>query len=119
MRQKILIVDDEPDLVATCVRLLAPRGYLCLRAHTAREAVVLIDAERPDLVLADFHLPDLDGLNVLTHARAMTPPVPGILMTADGSARTVQRAYDTGGISYLPKPFSASRLIEAVDLALR
>jgi CheY-like chemotaxis protein len=54
-------------------------------AYTGQQAIDLIDREHPDPVVTDFHLPDLDGLSVLRHARAQSPPIPGILMSAYGS----------------------------------
>ena len=114
----VLIVDDEADLVDTCFRLLVARGYVCARADTGGAAITLIDEGHPDLVLSDFQLPDVDGLAVLAHARAKTPAIPGILMTAYKSARTVKQAGDSGPLGYLAKPFSASELIAAVKAAL-
>ena len=119
LRHVVLIVDDEPDLVDTFTRLLVARGYDCLRAHQAKDAIALIDEARPDLVIADLHLPDLDGLAVLAHARARASPIPGILMTAYSSGRAAMAAYDAGAILYLAKPFSVSQLIAAVDAILR
>jgi DNA-binding NtrC family response regulator len=116
--RKILIVDDEQDLVTSCVRLLGRRGYKCFVAHTGKEAIALIDEDAPDVVLTDFNLPDLDGLRVLSDAGRRKPPIPGILMSADTSSGTVRRACDSGAISYLAKPFTASTLIEAVGTVL-
>lgn len=119
MGHTVLIVDDEPDLVESCVRLLVPFGYFCLRAHTGQDAIALIDRDHPSLVLTDLYLPDVDGVSVLSHARAQAPPIPCILMTAHISRQTVSHVYDTGAIVYLPKPFSRGALIEAVGRALR
>jgi DNA-binding NtrC family response regulator len=116
--RKILIVDDEPDLVASCVRLLERRGYECVTAQTGREAVASMGDDAPDLVLTDFNLPDTDGLMVLGDAGRRNPPIPGILMSADSSRATIQRAYESGAVSYLAKPFTGSTLLEAVGTAL-
>ena len=64
MTRTILVVDDEPDLVANCERLLRGAGHESLRAHTGPDAISLIDRERPDLVVADLRLPGMDGLTV-------------------------------------------------------
>jgi DNA-binding NtrC family response regulator len=120
MAHTLLIVDDERDLVETCVRLLARRGYGCLAAHTGREGIALIDRERPSVVLTDLYLPDVDGLSVLRHASEQVPPIPGILMTAaDTSTDAIKRAQDAGALLCLPKPFSHARLLEARDRALK
>jgi DNA-binding NtrC family response regulator len=115
---RILILDDEVDLVDTCVRLLSRHGYGCVVGHTAREGVKLITEQRPDLVITDLYLPDLDGLSVLRHAREQTPPIPGILMTAHPSPRNATEAYDAGAMFYLAKPFSNAALLELVGRAL-
>src|SRR3990170_6530586 len=67
---KTLIVEDEPDLLETCVRLLRQVGHSCLTARSGREAIALIDAEHPDLVVTDLRLPTLNGLAVTRHARS-------------------------------------------------
>jgi CheY-like chemotaxis protein len=115
----ILIVDDERDLVATCVRLLSPRGYACLSAYSGQQAIELISREQPDVVLTDLYLPDVDGLSVLRHARAQVPPIPGILMTAYASPPSMGRAYDAGATIYLAKPFPNVALLEAIERIVR
>jgi CheY-like chemotaxis protein len=115
----ILIVDDEADLVETCVRLLERHGFTCLRAHTGQEGIALIEREHPRLVLTDLYLPDIDGLSVLRHARERSPSIPGILMTAYTSPRTVEQAYGAGAVHYLSKPFANSALLDAVGRALQ
>jgi len=118
MGRRILVLDDEVDLVATCVRLFSRHGYECVVGHTGQEGIRLIDDQRPDLVLTDLYLPDLDGLSVLRHAREQTPPIPGIPMTAHPSPRNTTDAYDAGAMFYLTKPFSNAALLELVARAL-
>jgi CheY-like chemotaxis protein len=67
MVRKILLVDDEPDLLAGWSRILRPLGYLCLTASTGPDAIVL-DLEAPDLVVTDLRLPGVDGLAIARHA---------------------------------------------------
>ena len=114
MRRTILVVDDEPELVASCERLLRRVGHVSLRAFTGPEAFVLIDQEKPDLVVADLRLPGADGLAVARHARAQVPPIPVILITAYDSEQARQAARETGVDVYLPKPFSNATFLEAV-----
>lgn len=115
---KVLIVDDERDLVVTCVRLLRQLGHTCLAAHTGPEAIGLIDAERPNLVVTDLRLPVGSGLAVARHARRASPPVPVILTTAYVSRETRQEAQEAGAAVYLPKPFSTAEFLDAVRCAL-
>lgn len=115
---KTLIVDDEPDLLETCARLLQQAGHTCLTAHTAREAVALIDAERPNLVVTDFRLPTIDGLAVARYARRASPPPPVIVITAYTTPHAKREAHQAGATVFLPKPFSATEFLDAVNRAL-
>jgi DNA-binding NtrC family response regulator len=119
MAHRILIVDDEHDLVDTCVRLLARRGYSSLTAHTGRQGITLIDREQPSVVLTDLYLPDLDGVSVLRHASKQCPPIPGILMTAADPSDGTGRAAEAGPFLRLLKPFSHAALLEALDRILK
>ena len=114
MTRTILIVDDEPDLVASCERLLQRIGHVCVRAYTGLEGISLIDQEHPDLVVADLRLPGADGLAVTRHARAQVPPIPVILITAYDSEQARQAARETGVDVYLAKPFSNATFLDAV-----
>jgi CheY-like chemotaxis protein len=116
--RKILIVDDEPDLAATCARLVRRMGHEPILALTGPDALRLIDSERPDLVLTDLHLPGVDGLGVLQHARSGSRPTPVILVTAYASGTSQRQAREAGAVAYLPKPFSLSALRAAVECAL-
>jgi CheY-like chemotaxis protein len=114
----ILVVDDEPDLVANCERLLQRAGHVPLRAHTGPDAITLIDREEPDLVVADLRLPGVDGLAVARHARGHVPPIPVILITAYDSTQARAAARESGVGAYLAKPFSNAAFVDAVQRAL-
>jgi CheY-like chemotaxis protein len=114
----ILVVDDEPDLVANCERLLQRAGHESLRAHTGPDAIALIDRERPDLVVADLRLPGVDGLAVARHARGHVPPIPVILITAYDSPQARAGARESGASIYLAKPFANAAFLDAVQRAL-
>jgi two-component system cell cycle sensor histidine kinase/response regulator CckA len=116
--KKILVVDDEADMVATCVRLLRSLGYICLTAKDAAEAVALLDAERPDLLLTDLKLPVLDGLTVVRHARGLRDPVPVVVFTGYVSPDSRRASLEAGAAAYLKKPFTAEELRETVRRVL-
>jgi len=118
MARTILVVDDEPDLVANCERLLRGLGHASLNAHTGLEAMALIDREHPQLVVADLRLPGADGLAVARHARAHTPPIPVILITAYDSPSARSAAREVGVSTYLTKPFLNAAFLGAVQQAL-
>lgn len=118
MTRTILVVDDEPDLVANCERLLQRAGHEFLRAHTGPDAIALMDRQTPDLVVADLRIPGVDGLAVARHARDHVPPIPVILITAYDSAQARASARESGVRIYLAKPFTNAAFLDAVQRAL-
>jgi CheY-like chemotaxis protein len=118
MSPRILVADDEPDLVVNCERLLQREGYSCLQAHTGPEAIQLIDQEHPDLVVTDLRLPGAGGLTVARHARSRVPPIPVILITAYDSPQARLAAKESGIGGYLAKPFSNAAFLDGVQRAL-
>lgn len=113
-----LVVEDEPDMLDTFVRLLAQVGHRCVLAQTGREAIRLIEAERLNLVVTDLRLPIVDGLAVARRARRASPPIPVIVTTAYGSAEAKRESQQAGATVYLPKPFSTAEFLDAVRHAL-
>jgi len=114
---KLLIVDDEPDLVDVLVRFLGLSGYNCLTAFDVKQATDALAQHLPELVLTDFRLPDGDGLNVIHQARQTLHQTPVIVMTGyhvPGMEEMVRRA---GAANYLRKPFSLKDLKKAIDVA--
>jgi CheY-like chemotaxis protein len=118
MSRTILVVDDEPDLVVNCERLLQREGHACLQAHTGPDAIRLIDRERPDLVVTDLRLPGAGGLTVARHARNRIPPIPVILITAYDSPQARLAAKESGVGGYLAKPFSNVAFLDVVQRVL-
>ncbi len=116
--RKILVVDDEPDMVVTCVRLLKGWGYRCLTARTGPEAMHLVNVEHPDVVVTDLHLPVGDGFEISRHVRRSLPQTPVIVITAYHTQDTVGAAYANGATGYLAKPFSTADFKAAIQRAL-
>ncbi|MGD0074781.1 MAG: response regulator [Candidatus Binataceae bacterium] len=116
--RKILVVDDEPDMVTTCARILKRLGYDCLTAQNGPEAIRLINDQRPDLVVTDLHLPLGDGFEVSRHVRRCLPQTPVIVVTAYHTPDTVGQAYANGATGYLSKPFSNAEFSDAIRRAL-
>jgi len=118
MKRKVLVVDDEIDLVDTCARLIEQLGYRCLKAFDGPEAVALMDAERPDVIVTDLNLPHGDGLEILHRAQETSPEIPVIMMTGYHTADVAQAASDAGAVAYLRKPFLTRELTQAIHEAL-
>jgi two-component system, OmpR family, KDP operon response regulator KdpE len=115
---KILIVDDEPNILATLAPLLRARGYETRTAMTGRAAVEAVDRDKPDLVVLDLGLPDLDGVEVCRTIREDSN-VPIVVLTARGAEGDKVRALDSGADDYVTKPFGAEELVARIRAALR
>jgi two-component system phosphate regulon response regulator OmpR len=118
MPPTVLVVDDEPDLIGNCERLLRPLGHDCLSSGEALDAIELIERVEPDLVVTDLRLPGADGFCVARHARAHCPPIPVILITAYDSPWARGAAREVGVAAYLPKPFRNVAFLDAVRQVL-
>jgi two-component system response regulator PilR (NtrC family) len=116
--QKILVIDDEVDLVETYARLLEHLGYSCQKAYDRPQAIELIDAAEPALVLTDLRLPSGDGFEIVKYVRTKWPDTPIIVMTAYHNDETAEAANAAGAFAYLRKPFSNTELAQAIHRAL-
>jgi len=116
---RILLVDDEPDMLENCSRILSRQGYACVTAENGRAALAILEHERPDLILTDLKMPEMDGMALLQHAHAMDPDLPVIVITGFASIESAVTAVREGAFDYLPKSFSVDQLRVAVERALR
>lgn len=118
MAAKILVVDDEPNILGTVAPLLRARGYEVLTAMNGRTAIEAVEREHPDLVVLDLGLPDIDGVEVCRAIREnLTIPI--VVLSARGAERDKVRALDTGADDYVTKPFGAEELVARIRAALR
>ena len=116
MTPAALVVDDEPDLAATCERLQRRAGYTVVTVTSRRSALAALDAAPFALAVVDRHLPDGDGLDVLRVAREHAIPV--VIMTGYASATSRTSSHSAGAAAYLAKPFSAQAFLAAVGTAV-
>ena len=117
-RERILIVDDEPDMAENCQRILSRAGHRCLTVTDPREALKLLESEHPDLLLTDLKMPGVDGMELLRGARQVDPQMPVIIRTAFATIESAVLAVKAGAFDYLAKPFSADQLTLSVERAL-
>jgi DNA-binding NtrC family response regulator len=113
---KILIVDDEPDLVSAFGRFFERTGHDVLRATTGQEALAVTEAEHPALLLLDLKLPDMSGFEVLERTREHNPVV--IMVTGHGDVALAVQAMQAGAEGFLTKPVELPHLGAVVDRAL-
>jgi len=121
MAPEILVVEDEPDIRNLVVFHLAREGYRCRTASTGAQALAEVRARRPDLVVLDLMLPEVDGLDVCRRLRAGpdTARLPIIMLTAKTDEVDRVVGLEIGADDYVAKPFSPKELVARVRAVLR
>lgn len=115
---QLLLVEDDASVRSALVRSLSERGHAVSSAPTALEGLRLAVESRPDLVVLDLGLPDLDGCEMLRMLRAVSP-VPVIVATARDDEREMVKVLDAGADDYVVKPFGAGQLEARIRAVLR
>jgi DNA-binding response OmpR family regulator len=114
----VLVVDDDGDVRALVVELLTRSGYHVSEAPNGREALKLLFEQRPDLVLLDISMPELDGWATLDRIRELSD-VPVLMLSALGAELEKVRALRAGADDYVTKPFGRQELLARVESVLR
>lgn len=115
---KILVVDDDPEVRMTTRDFLASKGYTVTVAAGGREALGLVEAVDPDVVLLDVAMPDMDGMETLRRLVAAWPTLPVIMITANADIEITSKVLQMGAADYVPKPFDLDYLDQAVSIQL-
>jgi DNA-binding response OmpR family regulator len=120
MQQKILVVDDEPDIVELLEFNLKAEGYEVITARTGLEALDRARTALPDLIVLDLMLPELDGVAVseILHSLPSTALIPVIMLTAWKTEISRMIGLATGADDYVTKPFSPRDLVTRIKSAL-
>lgn len=114
---RVMIVDDDPMVMEVNKQFVEATGGFEIvgSAQSGIEALAMIDAQQPQLVILDHFLPDLNGVDVLIELRKKNQPVDVILVTAARDSETVQSVFRYGAIDYIVKPFRFDRFKSALD----
>ena len=120
MNTLILVVDDNQDNVNIAREILLSRGFEVRVAYNGPSALASVEQQRPDLVLLDVMMPQMNGMEVLDRLRAnpATAGVPVILVTAKDQDEDLLAGYKYGADYYITKPFSAKQLLYGIGLVL-
>lgn len=119
MPEKILIVDDQEDTATLLAIALKRGGYEVLKAHSGQAALEQALSEKPDLIILDVMMPDMNGFDVLKALYSISQTIPPvILFTARDEVEDVVKGMAAGAHSYLVKPTSREKLMETVKTAL-
>jgi two-component system OmpR family response regulator len=116
---RVLVVDDEPNIVDVVSMALRFHGYGVETAGTGADALAAVTAFRPDLIVLDVMLPDMEGFEVARRLGAERAGTPIIFLTARDAAEDKLRGLTTGGDDYVTKPFSLEELLARVRNVLR
>ncbi len=116
MAKKILIVDDEPDILrATTVRLMS-FGYEVITAIDGKECIALVQSDMPDMILLDLRLPFMNGDEICVKLKAdeKLKHIPVIIFTASSDITTSNKVKESGADGYLIKPFDPGELLRII-----
>ena len=120
MTVKILIIEDQPQMRKNLATILEMESFQVLTAADGRRGVAMARSERPDLIICDVMMPDLDGHGVLRELRAnsATATIPFLFLTAKGEKTDIRTGMNLGADDYLTKPVAREDLLDAVRVRL-
>jgi len=113
--KKILIVDDEPNIVMALEFSLKKKGFDVLIARDGKEAITVFDANTPKVIVLDVMMPKLDGFEVLKHIKSKHPDSRVIFLSAKSKKEDIQKGLDEGADKYFTKPFSTKKLLIEIE----
>jgi two-component system, OmpR family, alkaline phosphatase synthesis response regulator PhoP len=120
-KKTIMVVDDNPDIITIVKTILEGRGYTVFSASSGSELLnMLTNSQKPDLIILDIMMPEMDGLEVLTRLKGKTETstIPVILLTAKVQYEDVLGGYKLGADYYITKPFTSTQLVNGINLLL-
>lgn len=118
IKSKILIADDEINMIWALKKVLTKEGYEVTSADDGLKAIECFKKQEPDLVILDLKMPKMDGMEVLENIKRMNPKIPVILITAHGSTKLAVDAMKLGALDYISKPFDIEELRVIIRKAL-
>ncbi|MFY0675199.1 MAG: response regulator [Bacteroidia bacterium] len=120
MFKKVLIVDDEPNIVMSLEFLLRKNKFNVFIARNGTEALDLLEKEMPDLILLDIMMPDVDGYEICRQVKQKPSLVNTkvVFLSAKSKTSDIEKGYELGADLYLTKPFSTRNLIKEINRLL-
>jgi two-component system response regulator GlrR len=119
VKQKIIVVDDDTDLLRLLTLRLTAAGYQITATESAEKAITQLSIFRPDLVIADLRMAGMDGMALFEAIHQRHPALPVIILTAHGSIPQAVQAIEKGVFSFLTKPFDGKVLLSHIEKALQ
>jgi DNA-binding NtrC family response regulator len=115
--KKILIVDDDRVVLASCRRILESEGYAVNLTSSVKEALQLLEEKNFDLLLVDVIMPEYDGMYLIGNVRENQPQLPILVMSGYPTPETISSGMRMGATHFIAKPFTPDELIAAVHRA--
>lgn len=119
MQTTILIVEDDEDIRKFLVETLRDLNYVTYQTDKGTHALEILEKIKPDLVILDLGLPDIDGESVCSKIKKMTPDLPVIILTASTDSSDLVNSFSKGADDYVKKPFNNEELIARIKAQLR
>ena len=121
MKYKVLAVDDEPDVLKLVEMALQVEGYKVIRATCGKEALELAEKEKPNVILLDIMMPDMDGIEVFKRLKNKeeTAQIPVIMVTGVSEKENIKKLLDEGVKYYIIKPFDFTDLSSKIGIAIK
>ncbi len=114
-KKRILVVDDDVDIVRIVTKMLAQEDYQVFTSVSGEEALEKVQKEKPDILLLDIMMPRMNGLEVLRRVKEIDPAITIIMITAFGDIDSYLDAMESGAFEYINKPFESEELIRMID----
>ncbi|KGF71573.1 NagC family transcriptional regulator [Neosynechococcus sphagnicola sy1] len=119
--KRLLLIDDDPNLILLVKDYLEFRGYEVITAENGREALDVLDQTMPDMIICDVMMPEMDGYSLVKHVRedARTSWIPVLFLSAKGQSQDRVKGLNTGADVYMVKPFEPEELVAQVESSLK
>ncbi len=118
-KEKILVIDDEPDMLSGCQKFLETAGYAVVIAESGEAGIALFETENPDLVIVDLKMPKIDGMAVLQSIMARDQEAVVIVFTGYGTIEGAVEAIKTGAFDFIQKLFDPDEFLIVIERALK
>jgi DNA-binding NtrC family response regulator len=115
---KIVVIDDEPTIVLMCRRVLESQGHAVRGFTDVQTALAQLEAEGADLLVVDYKMPELNGIEFIQRAWALRPGLRVVMITAHGTREAIGQATQSGVKTIVLKPFTPSELAQGVAAAV-
>ncbi len=112
---KVLVADDEVEFATTLVTRLKLRDFRTSMVNSGKETLTRIKQDKPDVLVLDLKMPDLDGLEVLARLKQIAPEIQVIIVTGHGSFEAGREGMELGAFDYIMKPVDLSQLVSSIQ----